>query len=225
MENKLQLILIIAMAAIVVIIITFAYILPWVNTSLTPWLAIVLFPFAEPPASTVFILGLSLGISTLTQLVNRLSIDITRRNRIMAELNKFQELQKKAKQSNDRRLLIKVERKKKYVQKIQSEMMKMQFKPTLYFMIPFFVIFQLLGGFYGSSIVAILPFDLRLFIPETFLLGFGQGLILPPEAMPFVPYTSVFGIRFFTWYLLAGFGLSTIMTRLFGMQAPQINLN
>ena len=160
-----RILIIIGIMAIVGYMIIIAVVLPWWGVAVTPFVNLLLLPFAEPPASTFFIFLISVSLSMTTQLLNRLLTDTNRRNRVNAEMRKFQELQKKAKTTGDRKLLLRVERRQKYIQKMQSDMMKNQFKPTLYFMVPFFIIFQLLGGFYTDTVVAILPFDLRLIIP------------------------------------------------------------
>ncbi|MHA1861528.1 MAG: EMC3/TMCO1 family protein, partial [Candidatus Ranarchaeia archaeon] len=198
MEQKTWIILLILIIAAIIGITVFnAFIVPWISTVLNPFIATVLAPYAQPPASTLFIFVLSLGISMITQLVNRLLTDADRRNRILAEMKKFQELQRRAKRTGDKKLLIKVERRQKYIQKLQSEMMKMQFRPTLYFFVPFIILFQLLGGFYTDHIIAILPFDIRYFLPDFLLFSLGQGIDLPPVGISILHYQQVFGLRFF----------------------------
>ena len=120
------------------------------------------------PNSTLFILLLSMSLSFLTALANRL---LTNREQLSAwrkEVARWTADSKKARKSGDKKLLAKVKRKEKHILSLQSKMMWQSMKVSLLFMIPFFLIWQLLIGFYGDEPVATIPWidgrwDLPLF--------------------------------------------------------------
>jgi len=109
------------------------------------------------PNSTLFILLLSMSLSFLTALANRL---LTNREQLSAwrkEVAQWNEDFKKARKSGDKKLLAKVKKKERHILQLQSKMMWQSMKVSLIFMIPFLLIWQLLIGFYGGTPVAKIP--------------------------------------------------------------------
>jgi len=109
------------------------------------------------PNSTLFILLLSMSLSFLTALANRL---LTNREQLSAwrkEIARWNEDSKKARKSGDKKLLAKVKTKERHILKLQSKMMWQSMKVSLIFMIPFILIWQLLIGFFGGTTVAYIP--------------------------------------------------------------------
>ena len=109
------------------------------------------------PNSTLFILLLSMSLSFLTALANRLLTNREQLNAWKKEIARWNEDSKKARKSGDKKLLAKVKRKERYILKLQSKMMWQSMKVSFIFMIPFILIWQLLIGFYGGRIVAYIP--------------------------------------------------------------------
>ena len=114
---------------------------------------------APPPFSTLGILALSLILAVITSLVNKRLLDIPRLRKITAEVQAWSSEYFKAQRAKDTKALEKLNKKKPYVDKMRSEMMSQQFRPTLFFAVPLLVLFYILNSFYGKIMVATLPFE------------------------------------------------------------------
>ena len=164
----------------------------------------------DPPYSGVFITFVSITISTISNLAMKRFADMRRLRRYQLEIKQYQELQRKAQETQNEKLLRKVKRRKAYIDRIQKEMMTSRCKPYMIFIIPFIAIFTLLRGFYtdstgAPSVVAVVPFNIHKVLP---LVGFGVG----------VPTAAGFGMFFWSFYFLVGLGLSSILQRAMGTQ-------
>lgn len=122
----------------------------------------------SPPESMWIVLGASLLLSITASAVNRIVLPVAKLRRYSREIRKWREAMAKAKEENNQKLILKLERKKKFIDRIQREQASSRFKPTLIYMIPFMALFYYLYGFYGfpgmermvPSIVAVLPINL-----------------------------------------------------------------
>ena len=90
-----------------------------------------------PPFAGVFITLVSVTISTMSNLAMRRFADMRRLRRYQTEIKQYQEMQKKAQDTQNEKLLRKVKRRKAYIDRIQREMMTTRCKPSLIFIIPF----------------------------------------------------------------------------------------
>ena len=140
------------------------------------------------PNSTLFILLLSMSLSFLTALANRLLTNREQLNAWRKEVARWNEDFKKARKSGDKKLLAKVKRKERYILKLQSKMMWQSMKVSLIFMIPFLLIWQLLIGFFGGTTVAYIPW-----------------------------IDGVFEMPLFYWYMLCSFASGTMITKALGV--------
>jgi uncharacterized membrane protein (DUF106 family) len=140
------------------------------------------------PGATVAIILLSIGISLMTSLANRLLTNREQLNAWRKEISQWTTEFNEARRSNDKKLMAKVKRQQPRITQLQSKMMWQSMKVSLLFMVPFFLIWQLLIGFYGGNVVAYLPW-------------FGGEWALP----------------IFYWYLLCSFLFSTLFSRVFGL--------
>ena len=143
---------------------------------------------SQIPYSTIFILLLSMSLSFLTALANRLLTNREQLNAWRKEIARWNEDFRKARRSGDKKLLQKVERKKRYILQLQSKMMWQSMKVSLIFMVPFILIWQLLIGFYGNTTVAYIPWI--------------DGLWEMP---------------LFWWYLLCSFTFGTLISKALGI--------
>ncbi len=163
--------------------------------------------FKYPPMSVVLITLVSVTISTISNLAMKRFADIRRLRRYQAEIRAYQELQRRANETQNEKLLRKVRRRKAYIDRIQKEMMTARCKPYTFFMIPFMMIFYLLSGFYTEAghpiIVAVIPFHIE------YVLFFLSGWIGEPVV-------GGFGMYFFGFYMLVGLGLGQILQRVMG---------
>jgi len=177
------------------------------------WFAIVFDPVQTPPLSGLFIMGVSLFVSTLSNLAMRRFTDMRRLNRYQAEIKQHQEMDKEAKRTQNEKMMKKVKRRKPYIDRIQRESMGSRCKPSLIFLIPFMLIFTVLRSFYswpvdlggGDMIVAVLPFNIHKILP------FLDGMLGTAT-------TVGFGMTYWGFYFLVGLGMSSILQRIMGTQ-------
>ena len=174
------------------------------------WFGVVFAPVAQPPFSVLFIMGVSLFVSTLSNLAMRRFTDMRRLNRYQAEIKQYQAMDKEAKKTQNEKLMKKVKRRKPYIDRIQRESMSSRCKPSLIFLIPFMLIFTILRSFYTTEtgadmIVAILPFNIQKVLP--FL-----------EGMLGTATVAGFGMTYWGFYFLVGLGMSSILQRIMGTQ-------
>ncbi len=166
--------------------------------------------FQTPPLSAIFIMLVSMSITLITNLTSRKVTDLRRLNRYQAEVKQYQEMQKEAERTQNEKLLRKVRRRKAYIERIQREMLTQRCKPSLIFIIPFLIMFQVLRGFYFDPatgldrVVAIVPFSVHKLLP------FFTGWLGVPTAYGF-------GMTFFGFYMMVGLGIGQILQRLMGI--------
>ena len=151
-------------------------------------------PLKSIPYSTVFILGLSVLISLLTTLVNRRFTDPEKSRAWRKEISDWNKDLRDAQRSKDKKTLEKVMKKQQYIMKLQSKMMWQSMKISLLFLVPLFLMWQILGGFYGPTAIAYLP-------------GIGNQLVLPILNMAFS--------SLFWWYLLCSLLFGTAFQHVF----------
>ncbi len=166
--------------------------------------------FHEPPMSGILIVATSLFVTSLSNLAMKRFSDMRRLKRYQTEIKQYQEMTKKAEETQNEKLLRKVRRRKAYIDRIQREMLGARCKPSLFFIIPFMLIFSLLSGFYtdpvtgGSEVVAVIPFNVQKLLP--FLDGYIGTAV-----------GGGFGLYFYAFYMLVGLGLGQIVQRVMGV--------
>ena len=151
-------------------------------------------PLKSVPFSTVFILALSAGISLLTTLVNRRFTDPEKSRAWRKEISDWNSDLRAARGSKDKKTLEKVMKKQQYIMQLQSKMMWQSMKISLLFLVPLFLMWQILGGFYGPTAIAYLP-------------GVGNQLVLP---IVNIAFSSLFW-----WYLLSSLLFGTVFQHAF----------
>lgn len=147
------------------------------------------------PTATIFILLLSLTISFITSLGNRL---LTDRNQLRAwnkEIAAWRADSVKATRTGDKKLAAKVKKQQKHIMQLQSKVMFQSMKTSFLWFIPLMLIWYLfLIPVFGPSTVAYLPGLPGLFGTE-------------PE----------WKLSYFWWYLLCSFLFGALFSRLFGL--------
>jgi uncharacterized membrane protein (DUF106 family) len=174
-----------------------------------------------PPDSMWIVLGVSLLISIITSGVNRIVLPVAKIRRYSREIRKYREAMAHAKKENNQKLILKLERKQKFIERIQRESASSRFRPTLIFMIPFLLIFAYLNSLYFpggiASVVAVLPINLSSIPGIPFgMLGGMIGpqylninwLIWQMGGLGYWPWVSVFAIPSETQILLAFAGIN-----------------
>lgn len=147
------------------------------------------------PYSTAFILGLAASISLLTTVVNRRFTDPEKTRVMRKEVSDWNKDLREAQKSKDKKTLDKVMKKQQYIMRMQSKMMMQSVKVSLLFFVPLLIMWQVLGGFFGSVSMAYFP-------------GVGSNLPLP------FPLTG-FGHPLIWWYLLCSLLFGTVFQHVF----------
>lgn len=138
--------------------------------------------------ATIAILLLGIGLTFVTSMANRLFTNREQINAWRREVSAWNAEFKKARKSGDKKLLAKVQKQKSRIMKIQSKMAWKQMRVSLIFFVPILLLWQFLIGFYGSTVLAQLPW-------------FGGTL----------PMTVVW------WYPLCSLTSGILFSRLFGL--------
>jgi len=145
------------------------------------------------PFSTIFILLLAVTITSLTSLANRLLTDPEKSKAWRKEIAEWNSELRKARGSGDKKRVEKLMKKQQQILKLQSKMMWQSTKVMLMFFVPLIIIWQILGGDYGSTSVAYFP-------------GVGPNLPIP-----------LFSNSLVWWYMMCSFLFSTVFSHLFGL--------
>lgn len=142
------------------------------------------------PASTFFIFLLSAVISIVTSYVNRRFTNVEEQREWGIKSSEVRKEMLKAVQGGNKRLTERLQKEQAELMKAQSKITMQRLKLQLFFIIPLLALWQLLGPFYGSSIVAMMPFN-----------------------APFVGTE----LNLFWWYFFSAMVTSVLTSRLFGL--------
>jgi uncharacterized membrane protein (DUF106 family) len=156
------------------------------------------------PVSTILITLVSISLALLSIWATRRFTDMEKMQSDMAEIKAWQDRFKKARQSMDPIELQQVMDDQGRIMRLNTSMMSARMKPMCLFYIPFFIIFGVLNIIYGTTIVAVIPFNIQKVLP--FLTGYVGA-----------PTTGGFGLSFYGYYFLVGLGLGNIIRRPFGL--------
>jgi len=148
------------------------------------------------PVSTIFILFLSMALTFVTSLANRL---LTNQDQLRAwrrEVAQWNADFRKARKTGDKKLLAKVQKMQPQIMKIQSKMSWQSMKVSFMFMIPFFLLwyFFLTPTYITVSAVAYIP-----------------NFLSSTSGVSWVP------LPLFWWYLLCSFLFGTLFARVLGL--------
>ncbi len=137
------------------------------------------------------VLGIGIFVSLLVTLITRRVVNWERMRQIKAEVSAFQKELREAQSKRDMKSVHKLQQDQKRIMSLQGQMMKENFKPTLFYIVPYFIFWFILMGIYGGWVVAWLPFRLDL---------------------PF--FGTWVSCGFLSWYILTYFGSSQIWRKL-----------
>jgi len=150
---------------------------------------------AVPVHAVIFILSVITG--TYTTLIQRYTIDFSRFKKIQKEIMAYQKEYMDAVKKDNQAKIKQLEPKKQEVQKMQGEMMGMQFKPMLYSGIVTIPIFMWLWTKTKSEQFISVPFSIEAI----------------HIADPFVPFLPIPWWIF--WYLLCSVVVSQVIKKVF----------
>ncbi|MFB0499957.1 MAG: EMC3/TMCO1 family protein [Candidatus Hadarchaeaceae archaeon] len=137
------------------------------------------------------VLGIGIFVSLLITLITRRVVNWERMRQIKAEVTTFQKELREAQRKRDMKSVHKLQQDQKRIMSLQGVMMKENFKPTLFYIVPYFIFWFILSGIYAGWVVAWLPFRLDL---------------------PF--FGTWVSCGFLSWYLLTYFGFSQMWRKL-----------
>jgi len=148
-------------------------------------------PYRDIPESTFLILGIALGLSLITNAANRFLVDIEKMKSITKEVSAWRKELDKAKKTNDKQLMAKVMKKQQAIMQLQSKMSWDRMKVSFLFLAPFWIVWAVLSGFFGQTIVAASPFTFPWLISDQ--------------------------LPFFSWYILCSFASGLPLSRILGI--------
>ncbi len=137
------------------------------------------------------ILGIGVFISLLITLITRRVVNWERMRQIKAEVSEFQKELRDARSKRDTKRMYKLQQDQKRILSLQGQMMKENFKPMIFYIVPYLIFWFILSGIYSGWVVAWLPFRLDLYFFGTWV-----------------------SCGFLSWYLLTYFGFSQIWRKL-----------
>jgi len=143
-----------------------------------------------PPMATYAILVIAVSLGLLTSFVNARMTDLKANRKMMLDSARAQHQMMEAAKSGNQRAIDKAQKKQQEVMGQQQKMSMDRMKVSLLFMIPFLLIWQLLGSFFGNTIIAYFPFQ-----------------------FPFIPME----LSVANWYLICSFASNVLISRLLGL--------
>lgn len=155
------------------------------------------------PYSTLFMFGLAAGISLLTTYVNRRFTNPEKSRAWRKEISDWNKDLRAAQKSKDKKTLDKVMKKQQYIMQLQTKMMWQSMKVSLVFIVPLFIMWSVLGGFYTT----VNPIT-KLSSPIAVAYFPGVGAILP---------LPIFNTSLIWWYLLCSLLFGTAFQHVFGL--------
>lgn len=164
---------------------------------------IALDPTPSNPMLTIFVIAsiISLFIVALQKLL----IDYDRMHELQDEMKQLQNEMRAAQQSGDPKALAKVQKKQQELLPKNTELMKMQMRPTLITMIPILIIYY---GMIGNHLISHVVINIAS--SQYYLLFIPIWNIFWTQSNPLT-------INFFGWYILSSFAMSFVFRRILGL--------
>jgi len=163
--------------------------------------------------SFIMVIVISLILSLSTNLMTKKVTDVKRLKRYQVEVDKWKQQEKIAKNAENpnRKLMIKVGRKKKYIEKLQRNMATERLKPSLFTFVPYILLFLILSRFvFVFYPVAIFPFNMgKVPILNMFFIFLGDLSVPNPIANGVIFY-------YYGWYSVCLFTFNMIVQRIMG---------
>ncbi|MHA1785110.1 MAG: EMC3/TMCO1 family protein [Candidatus Helarchaeota archaeon] len=213
MQTKYK--VLIGIAAIIAVFVIFFFVIGNNYLVETFWIPVVQKNIKENFLFSFFsIILISFCLSLSTNLLTKKVTDLPRLHRYQAEIDKWKKQEKEAKRLAEegipnKKLMIKVQRKKKYIEKIQRSMATERMKPSIFTFVPYIILFTILSRYvFGWAPTAIFPFNLgKVPILNTFFVMLGDlGHPLPGGII----------LYYYGWYSICLFTFNLILQRFLG---------
>jgi uncharacterized membrane protein (DUF106 family) len=161
--------------------------------------------FQSIPTVTLIILGVSVALSLLTNIITKWKVDVKAERLVRIESNEAMKEYREALKSGDQGRIDKAKKKQKVAQDKMLKTSSVRLKVSLYFTIPLLAVLTLLGTFVGySSHTAISPYSFDI-------------LNLHYLVSTQVSSTSSLGyMNFITWYFVVSFVSNLMIARAMG---------
>lgn len=195
---------------------------PFFNPAMGPvWNTVQNFFHAFFLAAFFAVMLIAFMLAFTTNLLTRAVLDVKRMKRYTDEINKWKADEKKVKELREKgtpnkKLKIKVQRKKKYIEKLQRNTATMRMKPTFITFVPFILLFFILSMFIFPipTVVAVFPFNIAK-IP---VLGgmMGPAAYYYPALNALYVITNGFYMYYIGWYTICMFGFNTFLQKIMG---------
>ncbi|WP_409199538.1 DUF106 domain-containing protein [Methanobrevibacter sp. DSM 116169] len=184
-----------------------AYIMAAINDILNPLIA--LDPNPSNPILTVFVI--SLVVSIITTVANKLLVDHDEMNDIREEMKEFQNELREAQKSGDSKKIAKLQAKQVDFMEKQSKMMTNSFKPAIVTMVPILLVFWWMRSSAISDLIVNLPVTVYYgtLTPIWHTIG---PLIYGGEA------TIPFAIGWLLWYFICTLAIGQILRKFVGIK-------
>lgn len=169
----------------------FEFILDFYNAIVTG-LTAALGPAAQYPYSTITILLITVGMSTISALATRAIVDVEKLRRRMTEVREWQSAYTKAIRAKDQKAVDRLKKKEQAIKNASAEMQKENLKPLLITIVPFMLFYYIFWGVFGYNSIPVAYSPLEL------------------------PFIGAFFV-FWTWYFVTSFATSSLVQRLFNM--------
>jgi uncharacterized membrane protein (DUF106 family) len=161
----------------------------------TPW-------FQTVPYVTLLILGVSLAISFLTNLVTKWKVDIKAERVVRNESNAAMKEYREALKTGDQGKIEKAKKRQSVAQKQMMATSSVRMKVSLYFLVPILIVFYVLNVFIPyttPAAISPLPFNLLNYFVAKPIGNMGLG-----------------AMNFITWYFFVSLSTNLIIARLMG---------
>jgi len=164
-----------------------------IDSLLSSMTALDLSLLKQPPTSALFILALSVAISLVTSISNRMVIDMEEHRRWTIESHRLRQEMMEAMRSGNQRRTARLQKRQQQMMKEQQKMTANRLKLTLLFFVPFILIWQVLRNFLGGvEYIALMPFKAPWIAPKGTL-------------------------SFSTWYILCSMATNIVISRVLGL--------
>ena len=144
----------------------------------------------QPPWATLAILVITTAINIVMSYANKRSMDLDAYRTTMVESAKARKELMEAMKTGNQRRISKAQNRQNELMKETQKASAGRMKLTMYVFIPFILIWQVLNGFFGRTIIAWMPFNAPFF-PEELTIG--------------------------NWYILCSFTVNIVLSRIMGL--------
>jgi uncharacterized membrane protein (DUF106 family) len=137
------------------------------------------------------ILAIAIVFSLIITLITKRVVDWPKVKAARKEMDDWRKQMMDAQRKKDMKRLYKLQQDQKRIMGLQGQMMMSSFKPAIFYIVPYFILWIWLSGLYKGWVVGWLPFSLPL------------------------PYFgTMISLGFLSWFLISYFGFSQIWRKL-----------